>query len=151
MEWENPQLILSMRIFWHKKYDPLISVIRLEVDWCIAIKVEHNTNVFVILNVYTPYECSQNEDEYMNRLAFISAFIKESVCTSIFILGDMNADISDNNSLYGQQLIRFVRIASCFFPAKYYCQQTAIHISVRHGIQHLGWITVYVQQMLTIP
>ncbi len=29
-------------VFWHKKYEPLISVIRLDVDWCIGIKVEHN-------------------------------------------------------------------------------------------------------------
>jgi len=53
----------GVAILWHKKYDPLVSVIRLEVDWCVAIKVEHNNEVFVILNVYTPYECSQNEDE----------------------------------------------------------------------------------------
>ncbi len=47
----------GVAILWHKKYDSLISVLRLEVDWCIAIKVEHNNNVFVMFNVYTPYEC----------------------------------------------------------------------------------------------
>lgn len=50
----------GVAILWHKKYDSLISVFRLEVDWCIAIKVEHNKNVFVIFNVYTPYEFCQN-------------------------------------------------------------------------------------------
>lgn len=94
-------------VFWHKKYEPLISVIRLDVNSCIGIKVEHN--VFIILNVYTPYECCQNEDEYINRLAFLSCFIKASVHTCIFIVGDMNADISDKKSLFGQHLIRFCK------------------------------------------
>lgn len=79
-------------------------MIRLEVDWAIAIKVAHDKNVFTILNVYTPYECNQNENEYLNRLAFIGSFIKESECTCIFVIGDMNADISDGNSLFGQHL-----------------------------------------------
>ena len=38
----------GVAILWHKKYDPLISVIRLEMDWCIAIKVVHNKNAVVI-------------------------------------------------------------------------------------------------------
>lgn len=36
----------GVAILWHKKYDPMISVIRLEVDWGIAIKVVHNDEVF---------------------------------------------------------------------------------------------------------
>ena len=41
----------GVAIFWHKKYDPLISVIRLEVDWAIAIKLEHDGKAFIILTV----------------------------------------------------------------------------------------------------
>ena len=41
----------GVAILWHKKYDPLISVIRLGVDWCIAIKVACNNKVFIIINV----------------------------------------------------------------------------------------------------
>ena len=83
----------GVAILWNKKLDPLISVIRLEVDWGIAIRIEHNGKTFVILNVYTPYECSKNEDEYINRLAAISSFIKENAYTSILTVGDWNADI----------------------------------------------------------
>ena len=41
----------GVAIFWRKKYDSLISVIRLEVDWAIAIKVAHEKSTFIILNV----------------------------------------------------------------------------------------------------
>ncbi len=61
----------GVAIFWRKKLDPLVTVMRLDVDWCIGIKVMHDKNVFIILNVYTPYECHKNENEYLNKLAFI--------------------------------------------------------------------------------
>lgn len=74
----------GVAIMWHKRYDPNISVIRLNVDWCIAIKVLCGNTVFIILNVYTPYECYDNEAEYLQRLAFIDSFIEESECTAIY-------------------------------------------------------------------
>ena len=97
----------GVAILWNKKLDPLISVVRLEVDWGIAIRFEHNGKAFVILNVYTPYECSKNEDEYINRLAAISSFIKENAYTCVYVVGDWNSDISDRKSLFGQLLIQF--------------------------------------------
>ncbi len=41
------------------KYDSLINVVRLGVDWCIAIHVTDNDKEFILLNMYTPYECHQ--------------------------------------------------------------------------------------------
>jgi hypothetical protein len=106
-------------------------VIRLEVDWGIAIKVVHNGKAF-ILNVYTPYECYKNYDEYINRLGFISLYIKENAYTCIFIVGNMNADISDKKSLFGQHLLAkqcsFVRTGSWFSPARYFCLKLATHM-----------------------
>ena len=51
----------GVAILWRKKYDPKISIFILEVDWCIAIKVVHDMNIFIILNVYTLYDCYKNE------------------------------------------------------------------------------------------
>jgi len=50
-----------------------MKVTRLEVDW-IAVQLKVNNKEFIILNIYTPYECQQNEDEYLHRLAFIKYF-----------------------------------------------------------------------------
>ncbi len=92
----------GVAILWHKKYDPLITVIRLEIDWGIAIKVVHNDKAFVILNVYMPYECNANEDEYIKG---------DILCFSVS---------------FNLQMM----------------------LQVKHGIQHPGWITVYVQLTL---
>lgn len=66
----------GVTILWNKKLDNLINVIRLDVNWCITIQFTYKDKEFVILNVYTPYECHQNEDEYLNRLAFVNSFVE---------------------------------------------------------------------------
>lgn len=54
----------GVAILWHKKLDSVMNVIRFELDWCIAVQLKINNKELIILNVYTPYECQQNEDEY---------------------------------------------------------------------------------------
>lgn len=61
----------------------------------------------IILNVYTPYECHHNEDEYLNRLSFISYFIEISTISSVYVIGDMNVDILDRNSLFSSHIVQF--------------------------------------------
>ena len=85
----------GVAILWHKEMDSVIKVIRLQVEWCIAVQFKTNYKEFTVLNVYMPFESQQNEDEYLNRLAFISSFISDNPSTSVFVVGDMNADISD--------------------------------------------------------
>ena len=97
----------GVAILWHKKLDAVINVIRLDVDWCIAVKVKCDDREFVILNVYMPFESQQNEDEFMHRLGFISSFIMDNSCTSVYVVGDMNADLSDSKSLFANHMLRF--------------------------------------------
>ena len=94
-------------MLWDKKLDTVIKLIRLDVDWCIGIQYTHKCNNLVILNVYTPYESSENEVEYLNRLAFINAFIQDNSICSVYVVGDMNADITDSNSLFAKHLTCF--------------------------------------------
>lgn len=70
------RILGGVATLWRKSYNPLITVIRLEVDWCLAVKVIHTMNVFIILNVYAPYGCHRNEEEDLDRLAFIDSFIE---------------------------------------------------------------------------
>lgn len=96
-----------MAILRNKNYDSLISVVRLGVDWAVGIEFNCHDTKFIILNIYTPYECYQNEAEYLNRLAFVGSFIQDNASTCIFVVGDMNADISDAISLFANHLTDF--------------------------------------------
>ncbi|XP_058650707.1 uncharacterized protein LOC131551670 [Onychostoma macrolepis] len=97
----------GVAIPWKKKLDSLVKVVRLDLNWCIAIQITYQDKKCIILNVYTPYECHHNEDEYLNRLAFISSFIESSTISSVYVIGDMNADISDSKSLFSVHIVQF--------------------------------------------
>lgn len=77
----------GVAIFLRRNYD------RLGGDWAIGIEVHCNDSKCIVLNVYIPYECPDNEDDYINRLACIQTFIQDADCTCIQVVGDMNADI----------------------------------------------------------
>ena len=79
----------------------------MDVDWAIGLEFSCNDKKCIIVNVYTPYECYQNEAEYLNRLGCIMSFIQDNPSTCIYILGDMNADVSDDKSLFGNHLLQF--------------------------------------------
>ena len=55
----------GVAIFWHKRLDPVIKVIDLKCDWCTAVELNTGTNTVIIVNVYLPYQCAGNEDEYL--------------------------------------------------------------------------------------
>lgn len=97
----------GVAIIWHKKLNTIINVIRLEADWSIAVQIRIINKEFTILTVYTPYESQQNEDEYLNRLAFINDFISGNLSTSVYVMGDMNADLSDKGSLFAKHMLQF--------------------------------------------
>lgn len=95
----------GVAILWNCKLDPVVTVVRLNVDWAIAIEFKCNGRTFIILNIYTPFEPYDNVDEYCNR--FVNAFIEDYGSTCAYVVGDFNADISDDNSLFAKQLLQF--------------------------------------------
>ncbi len=47
----------GVAVLRHKKYNQLVNVVRLYVDWAIGIEFNCGDKKFIILNIYTPYEC----------------------------------------------------------------------------------------------
>ena len=54
-----------------------------------------------------PYECSENEDIYLEKLGIIKAIIDDVECTCISLVGDCNSNISDSTSLFGNYVKSF--------------------------------------------
>ncbi len=76
----------------------------MDVDWASGIELKYNDKHFVVINMYNPYESYANEPEYINRLAHVSSFIEELETTCVYIVGDLNSNVSDNNSLFTSHL-----------------------------------------------
>lgn len=97
----------GVAILWNIKYDSLVKVVHLSVDWAIGLKFNYNGKTLIILNIYTPYNSNEHVDEYVNTLACIQSFIEDNSSTFIYVLGDFNADLTDSKSLFYKQLLRF--------------------------------------------
>lgn len=95
---------------------------------------------FIILNIYTPYESSQNEDEYLNRLDCVMSFIQDNATTCFFIVGDMNADVYDGGSLFANNLIEFCSDNGLVLSSKEHlpAKSFTYTVSVMHGTQPCG-------------
>lgn len=68
----------GVAILWNMKFDSMVKVVRLNVDWAIGLEVNCNGKIFIILNIYTPYESYDHVDEYVSRLAFVQSFIEDA-------------------------------------------------------------------------
>lgn len=108
----------GVAILWNIKYDPLVKVVRLNVDWAIGLEFNYNDKQFTVLNIYTPYEAYEHEDEFMNRLAFIQSFIEDNSSSCVYVVGDLNADMSDSKSLFGAHLQQFCNEANLILSSK---------------------------------
>ncbi len=48
-------------------YEHLIAKLQLGVDWAVVVEIlviKYNNKMFVVINMYTPYETNDNEAEY---------------------------------------------------------------------------------------
>jgi exonuclease III len=65
----------GVAIMWRSCHGHLISEVRLGVDWAIGIEYRSADHYLYIINIYAPYECRDNEPLYLERMAYLSAFI----------------------------------------------------------------------------
>ena len=93
----------GVAILWKTQYDGAVSDLSLGLNWAVDIQMCFGDKMYVIINVYTPYECYENEGEYLNNLATIALVAEELETTCVYIIGDFNADISDDRSLLSSE------------------------------------------------
>ena len=96
----------------------MVKVLHLNVDWAIGLEFNCNGNHFIILNIYTPYAFYDHVDEFVSRLAFVQSFIEDNDSSCIYVLGDYNADLSDNKSLFAKHMIRFTSDTNLVISSK---------------------------------
>ena len=69
--------------------------------------MQFGNQIYVLICVYMPYECSESEDIYLEKLGIIKAIIDDLECTCISLVGDWNSNISDSTSLFGNHVKSF--------------------------------------------
>ena len=81
-----------------------------------------STEKYLFLNVYLPYQCEDNFDEFMEYMGKISHTIEESPCTHVCILGDFNAGVG---TLFENELLELcgkhsLHMSDCSILGRYF-------------------------------
>ena len=97
----------GVAVLWRSTLDKYVNPIKFDVAWLTGVKISIDDKYFVILNVYMPYECTENEAEYMENLGMISSILDVMETSSVFIVGDWNAIISSHDSVFATHMSNF--------------------------------------------
>ena len=80
---------------WRRSLDTFIEPIIYDDETrLLGLKITTSNATILLLNVYLPYQCDDNIDEYLASLGKIQAISDSFESTNIFIIGDFNANIS---------------------------------------------------------
>lgn len=100
----------GVAILWKDTLEQCVKPVELGLNWCNAIDVTVGLKRFILINVYMPYQCRENEDKYIEVLGALGALIEELDCTCYTIVGDWNANIGDKpNSLFADYMTDFCK------------------------------------------
>ena len=132
----------GVALMWHKELGKYISRIDLAVDWCVAIEINMDSTKFVIFNIYLPYQCNDNEDEYVSCLSSIKTFMDDIDNTNILIIGDWNANLGNSGTTIFQPLmLDFCSENQLIISSQHVLpESTYTHIHTREGNFHYSWL-----------
>ena len=88
----------GISILWKKSLTLSCNIIQYEDDRLLGLNVTLHGQQYLFLNVYLPYFCPDNENEYDMYMGKIASIIDNSDTSGVVVLGDFNA--SPNNSFY---------------------------------------------------
>ncbi len=98
----------GVAVMWRDSLCQFIKPLETNLNWCTGIILEFNQKKLVIVNVYLPYQCVENEEKYLHNLGELSALLLELDTTCFAAFGDWNANLRDvGNSLFSRHLINF--------------------------------------------
>ncbi len=77
---------------------------------CVISPADNQRQSVHLLNVYLPYECDSNYDDYVNYLGKLTTYVEDNSSDIVYIIGDFNANLyphdhGDNTSLFGSELV----------------------------------------------
>lgn len=93
----------GVAVLWNKKYVIQLWLTKMNVDWAIGLEINNTHKRIIIINIYMPYKSNQWGDDFLNRLhtesqkTDLHSFIEGYDSTCVYIIGDFNYDLSDNN------------------------------------------------------
>ena len=97
-------------ILWRKSIGACIQVHKYNNNRIMGIEFDNGNRKRFAVNMYMPYvnryRNSDSYNEFMGYLGMVHSIIQESDVSSVYVIGDWNAEISAN-SVFGSELSSF--------------------------------------------
>ena len=78
-------------ILWKKSISKFVKTITFDDSRLLGVQITDNQETFVFINVYLPFQCDDNYENYLNYLGKLTAVVEEIATSNIVVLGDFNA------------------------------------------------------------
>ena len=107
----------GVAIMWNKCLDKCVKPIDFNCNWCVGLEVLLDQKKFVIVNLYMPFQCSDNEDKYLDCLGYLKSMMEELELTCYVLIGDWNANLRDVSNIgnvnFARHMLNFCEDCSC--------------------------------------
>lgn len=97
----------GIAFLWHKKLGNSCKILDGWDSRIISIEITNGKNKIVLFNVYLPYCCRENLDEFLYYISKVDSLMKDCNTPNVFAIGDFNADVCKNQHLFGGELLKF--------------------------------------------
>ena len=104
--------------------------------------MDFNSTKFVIFNVYLPYQCNDNEEDYITCLSGLKEFIEGLDITNFLIIGDWNANLSNyGTTLFQPLMLDFCNENQLTISSKWFLpESTYTHVHTREDNCYYSWL-----------
>ena len=125
-----------------KTLSNLISIVKYDDARLIGCMIRINDIDSLYVNVYLPYQCDDNLDNYMYYLGKLSAIINESPTSNITVVGDFKAKIGSPSEDELQSVVCSSNIHISDFEYVGYSSDKYTYVSDAH--KSTSWLDHYI-------
>ena len=96
----------GLAILWRKDMSSICEIVDYKDDHFLGIVIKSGNQSILLLNVYLPFDCANNLDDFMFCLARIDSFITDFQSPYVYACGDFNANLLAK-SRFGKEFVNF--------------------------------------------
>ena len=133
----------GLAILWKKTIGAFIKPRLFDDSRVMGIEISSGINHTILaLNVYLPFSCHENLNEYVNYLCRINGIMETAGTSLCMALGDFNADLSNRrvSHLFGRELLSFCNLENLIINDYHLLDRTNTYTFINSSSSTMSWL-----------